>query len=351
MDMQSPNGNPCNQQKLEPELARYQRVLDAYQAHPGEAPEPSGALDARILARAASALPAKTQVPKRRWPMALAASVATIGFAALLTRHSLREPAPNYESAPAMQESKAAAPAPPSASRQEDAVDGGAAKTLDAPEKSDAVTAEKRESAGLAKPAEPIGALSAGAPEDRASDRSAQPAAQAAEPAPSLSEVVEEGAEQIPEPKPMAASRAKRALAQPAPASASIPSMAPTPSVAAPAPAPPPQPPPPASPVQATTQFSTEGGDARAGMRANNAARESADAAPQADAEATEESGRPAAQNAPGLAADPDAVVLTRIRELRAEGQLKQARELLRKFQKEHPELSIPEDLRDLLED
>lgn len=343
MDMQSPNGNPRNQQKLEPELARYQRVLDAYQAHPGEAPEPSGALDALILARAASALPAKTQLPKRRWPMALAASVATIGFAALLTRHSLREPAPNYESAPAMQESKAAAPALPSASRQEDAVDGGAAKTLDAPEKSDAVTAEKRESAGLAKPAEPIGALSAGAPEDRASDRSAQPAAQAAEPAPSLSEVVEEGAEQIPEPKPMAASRAKRALAQPAPASASIPSMAPTPSVAAPAPA--------ASPVQATTQFSTEGGDARAGMRANNAARESADAAPQADAEATEESGRPAAQNAPGLAADPDAVVLTHIRELRAEGQLKQARELLRKFQKEHPELSIPEDLRDLLED
>ena len=125
MDTKMPNA------KLDPELVRYQKVLDAYHAFPGDSPEPPGSLDQRILMRAQTALapakPAKTSV-LRRWPIAIAASVATIGFAAILARHSLREPPPSFDSAPAMRQSQETQSSPPPAKALE--ADQGSAAGL-----------------------------------------------------------------------------------------------------------------------------------------------------------------------------------------------------------------------------
>jgi hypothetical protein len=107
------------------ELGRYQQVLNAYLAHPGADPTPPERLDASILAlahgavsEAAAPLQQKSLRTRRRWPYALAASLATIGFAALLARTTLRDSAP-YERPAArtqvVQESAAAADVPPQA--------------------------------------------------------------------------------------------------------------------------------------------------------------------------------------------------------------------------------------------
>lgn len=98
------------------ELGRHQRVLDAYLAHSGNEPLPPPSLDAKLLALASSAVKAgstgltetdftrieagllnerlskaSTRSRRRHWPYALAASVATIGFAAILARTGLLE--------------------------------------------------------------------------------------------------------------------------------------------------------------------------------------------------------------------------------------------------------------------
>ena len=98
------------------ELGRHQRVLDAYLAHAGGDPLPPPGLDAKLLALAASSVKVMTKAPhraekdvaattasgissiktkartrRRHWPFALAASVATIGFAAILARNGLLE--------------------------------------------------------------------------------------------------------------------------------------------------------------------------------------------------------------------------------------------------------------------
>ena len=98
------------------ELGRHQRVLDAYLAHAGGDSMPPAALDAKLIALAASSIKAASQAPaqytlfthsadginahasktntrsrRRRWPFALAASVATIGFAAILARTTFQD--------------------------------------------------------------------------------------------------------------------------------------------------------------------------------------------------------------------------------------------------------------------
>ncbi len=116
--------------KTNSELGRHQRVLDAYLAHAGSDSMPPAALDAKLIALAASSLNATIKTPysaetraaqidsdaissirtstrsrRRRWPFALAASVATIGFAAILARNFQDTPgygepvyqAPSYE--------------------------------------------------------------------------------------------------------------------------------------------------------------------------------------------------------------------------------------------------------------
>ena len=102
--------------KLNNELGRHQRVLDAYLAHAGGDSMPPAALDAKLIALAASSIKAASQAPaqytlfthsadginapasktnthsrRRRWPFALAASVATIGFAAILARTTFQD--------------------------------------------------------------------------------------------------------------------------------------------------------------------------------------------------------------------------------------------------------------------
>ncbi len=109
------------------ELGRHQRVLDAYRAHPGAHDMPPAGLDAKLIALAASSINAASKAPqrattfsddaadgiktlasktsarsrRRRWPFALAASVATIGFAAILARTTFQsvpdEGAPIYQ--------------------------------------------------------------------------------------------------------------------------------------------------------------------------------------------------------------------------------------------------------------
>ncbi len=101
------------------DLGRYQRVLDAYLAHPGADSEPPPALNAKLIDAAQRALVQRPAAgrssrlsaveidaeqrkfrPRRRWPMALAASVATIGFATMLARNSFQE-TPSLATAPA----------------------------------------------------------------------------------------------------------------------------------------------------------------------------------------------------------------------------------------------------------
>ena len=112
------------------ELGRHQRVLDAYLAHAGSDAMPPAALDAKLIALAAGSIKIASQAPakdtlfslsadainadaaktnarsrRRRWPFALAASVATLGFAAILARTTFQDagydkavyPTPSYE--------------------------------------------------------------------------------------------------------------------------------------------------------------------------------------------------------------------------------------------------------------
>ena len=113
MDTRDPKSNASG---TNGELGRHQRVLDAYLAHSGNEPLPPPSLDAKLLALASSAVKAgstgltetdftrigagllnerlrkaNTRSSRRRWPYALAASVATIGFAAILARTGLLE--------------------------------------------------------------------------------------------------------------------------------------------------------------------------------------------------------------------------------------------------------------------
>jgi|GEM_PF-5264576 len=113
MDTRDPKANAS---KAADELGRHQRVLDAYLAHSGSDPMPPPALDAKLLALAARAVNSTNTVPvgvetnfasgdangfrsiktnararRRRWPFALAASVATIGFVAILARTNFQD--------------------------------------------------------------------------------------------------------------------------------------------------------------------------------------------------------------------------------------------------------------------
>ena len=120
--------------KSNDDLGRHQRVLDAYLAHPGSEHLPPPGLDAKLIALAASSVKVTTSTqraeasfarnevdaikdsaPKtsararrRQWPFALAASVATIGFAAILARTTFHEApdygAPSYEAKSAASE-------------------------------------------------------------------------------------------------------------------------------------------------------------------------------------------------------------------------------------------------------
>ena len=98
------------------ELGRHQRVLDAYLAHAGSDAMPPAALDAKLIALAVGSIKIASQAPakdtlfshsadainaaaskpntrsrRRRWPFALAASVATLGFAAILARTTFQD--------------------------------------------------------------------------------------------------------------------------------------------------------------------------------------------------------------------------------------------------------------------
>ena len=113
-------GAKPNDPKSGDDLGRHQRVLDAYLAHTGSDPLPPPGLDAKLLALAASSVKATANTPqhgenafalpntdqissinttvrsrRRQWPFALAASVATIGFAAILARTSFQS-TPGY---------------------------------------------------------------------------------------------------------------------------------------------------------------------------------------------------------------------------------------------------------------
>ena len=367
MDIKSPHATTPKKLKLEPELARYQRVLDAYHAHPGEAPEPSGTLDQLILSRAqvahAASKSTRTQSAKRRWPMALAASVATIGFAAILARHSLREPAPSYDVAPAVQERQAVAR---SADDTEAKLSAGAPATpstsTSVPAAPDIVVeSRKRESSPPSTPRpEPQKAPApAGVSTTAADDSGAEPellrAAQANEAdlhdaeTDGVSEQLSSrdiGAEEtiVPEPKPVASANAKRVEVQPGTVTAPTPAPAvamPTPPLAAPA-----------SPVASETK--EDSGDATAplgGMRTNQSEMTNRPSDEKPEAAATYEGARAAGRGALGLSTDADALLFTQVRALRAQGDIKQARLLLKKFQLDHPEKIIPEDLLDLLTD
>ena len=118
-----------NASKGADDLGRHQRVLDVYLAHAGDDAMPPPALDAKLLALAAravnstnttsvettfarsevtgiSSVKSSTRSRRRRWPFALAASVASIGLVAILARTNFQdregygEPvyqAPSYE--------------------------------------------------------------------------------------------------------------------------------------------------------------------------------------------------------------------------------------------------------------
>ena len=117
MDTRDPKTNASSTNS---ELGRHQRVLDAYLAHTGGDPLPPPGLDVKLLALAASSVKVMTKAPhraekdfasttaseissiktdarsrRRHWPFALAASVATIGFATILARNGLLE-TPSY---------------------------------------------------------------------------------------------------------------------------------------------------------------------------------------------------------------------------------------------------------------
>ena len=141
MDTRDPKINAA---KAADDLGRHQHVLDAYLAHAGDDALPPPALDAKLLALAAQAVNSQSKLPghaehnfarsgaseiksgmsrarRRRWPFALAASVATIGFAAILARTAFQDtsgytdptrPSPSYESKSAAVEQSAAAPSP-----------------------------------------------------------------------------------------------------------------------------------------------------------------------------------------------------------------------------------------------
>jgi hypothetical protein len=115
------------------DIGRHGNVLTAYGAHPGPQPEPPPSLDAHVLLRAQAALASRstsannasiTHVEPRlgsasrtarrrtkRWPLAFAASVASIGFAALVARQHFATETPTYPAASYPQPS--AAPATP----------------------------------------------------------------------------------------------------------------------------------------------------------------------------------------------------------------------------------------------
>lgn len=128
--MDTRNSQSNNKLGANNELGRHQRVLDAYLAHAGSDAMPPTALDAKLIALAASSIKAASKAPpqhtlfthsadainaaasktntrsrRRRWPFALAASVATLGFAAILARTTFQDagydkavyPTPSYE--------------------------------------------------------------------------------------------------------------------------------------------------------------------------------------------------------------------------------------------------------------
>ena len=118
-------GSKTNDPKSSDDLGRHQRVLNAYLAHAGSDPLPPPGLDAKLLALATNSVKEMTRAPhraeddltsphsdrigfintparprRRQWPFALAASVATLGFAAILARTTFQntpgDGAPDY---------------------------------------------------------------------------------------------------------------------------------------------------------------------------------------------------------------------------------------------------------------
>ena len=381
MDTKLPNSATETRRKLESELARYQKVLDAYHAFPGDTPEPASSLDQSILARAQSAVaPTKAASSPsllRRWPVAIAASVATIGFATILARHSLREPPPSYDSAPAMRQEQSAPQMQPAAAPQEEATGnsaglGAATASSESVPKGEAPTEElaaKRESRSAPKPNAP--AL-VSAPPPPPSEPMAEVAAQAADlakPADSGTlhakqaarrEAPEEAPEDASAAEPVPVQSARAVQSMPAPAASSVPMPMAAPAASTPMPASVAPEPMPAAAMDAAPERS----EAKEALDTSVADREidvATDAAPSGDAyvEQAEEKRDAAGGNeigrstggALGLTAiDPDEVFFERLRKLRERGELVQARALLREFQKANPDKVIPDDLRDLLQ-
>lgn len=134
-------GSKTHDGKSSDDLGRHQRVLDAYLAHTGSDPLPPPGLDAKLLALATNSVKEMTRAPhraendvasthsdgitfiktaarprRRQWPFALAASVATLGFAAILARTTFQsrpdEGAPDYSTGRYEAKSVAQAQAP-----------------------------------------------------------------------------------------------------------------------------------------------------------------------------------------------------------------------------------------------
>ena len=165
------------------ELGRHQRVLDAYLAHSGSEPLPPPSLDAMLLALASRSVKAGStgltetdftrigagllnerlskankRSNRRRWPYALAASVATIGFAAILARTGLLEAPgrPSYQTGSYEAKSVAQVPAAVDAAAgmaDATAVDARAAASEAPGRLSNTMPLENREQVAAAPPA------------------------------------------------------------------------------------------------------------------------------------------------------------------------------------------------------
>ena len=366
------------------ELGRHQRVLDAYLAHAGSDAMPPAALDAKLIALAASSIKAASKAPpqhtlfthsadainaaasktntrsrRRRWPFALAASVATLGFAAILARTTFQDagydkavyPTPSYEAKSVAADQAPAAdaqvptetPAPMQEEKQDDSRAQAASVAAMSPEDKAKLSrapdpelaramAQARGQVAAAPPpaspvaAKPIVAASASAPAEAAAPEVAELDAQAprnrrnnVDAAPIVDISTENGVAEI-------------AAAPAASAKAYEPSA-----LATNAPPPP----------QALSESQADSAElAQPPAPTRSEAAQSGASAPQDDmANAKKDEFAPDAQTDPDHA---HAKTYAAIRALRDSGELAQAKAMLARFRKVYPLEILPDDLKAL---